>query len=194
MVFIKFILRSWETGRKTSLSFFTLKCVNINRREIKRKSYCLHWIWKKFLLSELLMCKIHTGSDTTESKYTKRTYAKKKNYYYLLYSYNFNLIKNTHLRHVTVHYFSVLYNRKPYFSVLDIPINLYFFRIVHYVREVTRWFCHLFTGACINGGTFNDNSYKIKVYRFLALWLDKDTVTYFFLFVHNSMNFSICKP
>jgi hypothetical protein len=47
----------------------------------------------------------------------------------LLYSYYFNPIKNTHLRHVTVHYFSVLYNRKPYF-----------FRIVHYVREVTRWF------------------------------------------------------
>jgi hypothetical protein len=33
----------------------------------------------------------------------------------LLYIYNFHLIKNTHLRHVTVHYFSVLHNRKPYF-------------------------------------------------------------------------------
>jgi hypothetical protein len=34
----------------------------------------------------------------------------------LLYSNNFHPIKNTHLRHVTVHYFSVLYNRKPYWT------------------------------------------------------------------------------
>jgi hypothetical protein len=53
-------------------------------------------------------------------------------------TYNFNPIKNTHLRHVTVHYFSVLYNRKPYFFRIGRPISPYFFRIVHYVREVTR--------------------------------------------------------
>ena len=39
----------------------------------------------------------------------------------LLYSYNFHPIKNTHLRHVTVHYFSVLYNRKPYFFRIGRP-------------------------------------------------------------------------
>jgi hypothetical protein len=35
--------------------------------------------------------------------------------------------------------FPVLYNQKPYvFSVLDIQDG--FYRSVHYVREVTRWF------------------------------------------------------
>jgi hypothetical protein len=48
-------------------------------------------------------------------------------YYTLLYSYNFNLIKNTHLRHVTVHYFPVLYNRKPYFFRIAHPILGFFF-------------------------------------------------------------------
>jgi hypothetical protein len=47
--------------------------------------------------------------------------------YTLLYSYNFNPIKNTHLRHVTVHYFSVLYNRKPYFSRIGRPDKSVFF-------------------------------------------------------------------
>ena len=59
-------------------------------------------------------------------------------YKILLYNYDFHPIKNTHLRHVTVHYFSVLYNQKRIFSVLDVPINPYCFRIVHYIREVTR--------------------------------------------------------
>ena len=35
-----------------------------------------------------------------------KLYTDLRNYYLLLYSYNFNPIKNTHLRHVTVHYFS----------------------------------------------------------------------------------------
>ena len=58
----------------------------------------------------------------------------------LLYSYKFNPIKSTHLRHVTVHYFSALYNRKPYFFRIGRPDKSVFFRIVHvhYVREVTR--------------------------------------------------------
>jgi hypothetical protein len=60
-------------------------------------------------------------------------------YYTLLYSYNFNPIKNTHLRHVTYIIFPVLYNRKPYFFRIGHPLR-FFFRIVHYVREVTRWF------------------------------------------------------
>jgi hypothetical protein len=46
-------------------------------------------------------------------------------YRLLLYSYNFNPIKNTHLRHVTVHYFSRIVQHEAVF--------------VHYVREVTRW-------------------------------------------------------
>ena len=57
----------------------------------------------------------------------------------LLYSYNFNPIKNTHLRHVTVDYFSRIVQPEavffPYWTS-----NTFFFRIVHYVREVTRWF------------------------------------------------------
>ena len=61
-------------------------------------------------------------------------------YYHLLYSYYFNPIKNTHLRHVTVHYFPVLYNWKPYFFRFNWMSNTGFFRIVHYVSEVTRWF------------------------------------------------------
>jgi hypothetical protein len=48
-------------------------------------------------------------------------------YHILLYSYNFNPIKNTHLRHVTVHYFSVLYNRKPYFFRIGSPDKSVFF-------------------------------------------------------------------
>jgi hypothetical protein len=60
-------------------------------------------------------------------------------YYTLLYSYNFNPIKNTHLRHVTVNYFSRIVQPEadffPYWTS-----NMFFFRIVHYVREVTRWF------------------------------------------------------
>jgi hypothetical protein len=48
-------------------------------------------------------------------------------YSYLLYSYNFNPIKNTHLRHVTVHYFSILYNRKPYFFRIGRPDKSVFF-------------------------------------------------------------------
>jgi hypothetical protein len=35
--------------------------------------------------------------------------------------------------------FPVLYNRKSYFFVLDVQCG-FFFRIVHYVREVTRCF------------------------------------------------------
>ena len=58
-------------------------------------------------------------------------------YYTLLYSYNFNPIENTHLRHVTVHYFSRIVQPEaiffPYWTS-----NTFFFRIVHYVREVTR--------------------------------------------------------
>jgi hypothetical protein len=62
-------------------------------------------------------------------------------YYWLLYSYNFNPIKNTHLRHVTVHYFYPFCTTgSRIFSVLDVPISPYFFRIVHYVREVIRVF------------------------------------------------------
>ena len=57
----------------------------------------------------------------------------------LLYSYNFNPIKNTHLRHVIVHYLSRIVQPEavffPYWTS-----NTFFFRIVHYVREVTRWF------------------------------------------------------
>jgi hypothetical protein len=45
----------------------------------------------------------------------------------LLYSYNFNPIKNTHLRHVTVHYSSVLYNRKLYFFCIGRPDKSVFF-------------------------------------------------------------------
>ena len=59
-----------------------------------------------------------------------------------LFNYNFNPIKNTHLRHATVHEFSRIVQPAGscIFSVLDVPISLYFSRIVHYVREVTRWF------------------------------------------------------
>jgi hypothetical protein len=61
------------------------------------------------------------------------------NYPLLLYSYNFNPIKNTHLRYVTVHYFSRIVQPEavffPYWTS-----KYGFFRIVHYVREVTRWF------------------------------------------------------
>jgi hypothetical protein len=57
----------------------------------------------------------------------------------LLYSYNFNPIKNTHLRHVTVHYFSCIVQPEavffPYWTSKTV-----FCRIVHYVREVTRRF------------------------------------------------------
>ena len=60
-------------------------------------------------------------------------------YYTLLYSYNFNPIKNIHLRHVTAHYFSRIVQPEavffPYWTS-----NTFFLRIVHYVREVTRWF------------------------------------------------------
>ena len=60
-------------------------------------------------------------------------------YYTLLYSYNFIPIKNTHLRHVTVHYFSRIVQPEavffPYWTSKTV-----FLRIVHYVREVTRWF------------------------------------------------------
>jgi hypothetical protein len=60
-------------------------------------------------------------------------------YYTLLYSYNFNPIKNTHLRHVTVHYFSRIQQPEAvFFSVFGIQDG--FFRIAHYVREVTRWY------------------------------------------------------
>jgi hypothetical protein len=48
-------------------------------------------------------------------------------------------IKNTHLRHVTVHYFSRIVQPEavffPYWTS-----KTGFFRIVHYIREVTRWF------------------------------------------------------
>ena len=57
----------------------------------------------------------------------------------LLYSYSFNPIKNTHLRHVTVHYFSRIVQPEAVFF-LYWTFNTGFFRIVHYVREVTRWF------------------------------------------------------
>jgi hypothetical protein len=36
--------------------------------------------------------------------------------------------------------FPVLYNWKPYFFRIGRPDKFVFFRIVHYVREVTRWF------------------------------------------------------
>ena len=54
-------------------------------------------------------------------------------YYTLLYSYNFNPIKNTHLRHVTVYYVSRIVQPEAVFY----PV---FFRIVHYVKEIARWF------------------------------------------------------
>ena len=57
----------------------------------------------------------------------------------LLYSYNFNPIKNIHLRHVTVHYFSRIVQPEAIFSPYWTS-NTFFFRSVHYVREVTRWF------------------------------------------------------
>ena len=56
----------------------------------------------------------------------------------LLYSYNFNPIKNTHLRHVTVHYFFRIVQPEAVFFPYWMS-NTFFFRIVHYVREVTRW-------------------------------------------------------
>ena len=58
---------------------------------------------------------------------------------YLLYSYNFNPIKNTHLRHVTVHYFTRIVQPEAVFSPYWTS-NTFFFRIVHYAREVTRRF------------------------------------------------------
>jgi hypothetical protein len=61
-------------------------------------------------------------------------------YYTLLYSYNFNPIKNTHLRHVTVHYFSRVVQPEAVYFPHWTSNTLFFFRIVHYVREVTRWF------------------------------------------------------
>ena len=57
----------------------------------------------------------------------------------LLYSYKFNPIKSTHLRHVTVHYFSRIAQPESVFFRIGHP-RRFFFRIVHYVREVTRWF------------------------------------------------------
>ena len=60
-------------------------------------------------------------------------------YYTLLYSYNLNPIKNTHLRHVTVHYFSRIVQPEAVFFPYWMS-NKFFFRIVYYVREVTRWF------------------------------------------------------
>jgi hypothetical protein len=38
---------------------------------------------------------------------------------------------------MTVQYFPRIVQPE---AVLDVPISPYFFRIVHYVREVTRWF------------------------------------------------------
>jgi len=51
----------------------------------------------------------------------------KKAMYYiqLSYSCNFNPIKNTHLRHVTVHYFSRIVQRKPYFFRIGRPIRFF---------------------------------------------------------------------
>ena len=81
------------------------------------------------------------------------------NYKSSLYNYNFNPIKNMHLRHVIVHYFSRIVQPEAYFFRIGRPDKSvffsYYFRIAHYVREVARWF--LSSGACINGGTFNVN-------------------------------------
>ena len=52
----------------------------------------------------------------------------------LLYSYNFNPIKNTHLRHVTVHYFPLLYNRKPYFFRIGRPDKSVFFFVLYIMK------------------------------------------------------------
>jgi hypothetical protein len=49
-----------------------------------------------------------------------------KNNSLLLYSYNFNPIKNIHLRHVTVHYFSRCVHREPYFFGIWCQIRLFF--------------------------------------------------------------------
>ena len=91
---------------------------------------CAHYLSGNYLETNIFIqvsivilswINVHCSSER------RKIYCSIMYYFLLLYSYNFNPIKNTHLRHVTVHYFSVLYNRKPYF-----------FRIVHYVREVTR--------------------------------------------------------
>ena len=59
----------------------------------------------------------------------------------LLYSYNFNPIKNTYLRHMIVLYFSRIVQPKavyfPYWTSNTEKIRL---PVAHYVREVTRWF------------------------------------------------------
>ena len=54
--------------------------------------------------------------------------------------YNCNPIKKAHLRHVTVHYFSRILQPEAVFFPYWIIQYGFFFRIVHYVREVTRWF------------------------------------------------------
>jgi hypothetical protein len=72
--------------------------------------------------------KIRTYLDVQYGKNTASGCTiRKNNVRFLLYSYNFNPIKNTHLRHVTVHYFSVLYNRKPYFFRIGRPDKSVFF-------------------------------------------------------------------
>ena len=60
-------------------------------------------------------------------------------YYTLLYSYDFNPIKNTHLRHVTVYYVSRIVQPEAVFYPYCTS-NAFFFRIVHYVKEIARWF------------------------------------------------------
>ena len=49
-------------------------------------------------------------------------------YYTLLYSYNFNPVKNTHLRHVTVHYFSRIVQPETVFFPYWIS-NTFFFAL-----------------------------------------------------------------
>ena len=85
--------------------------------------------------------KIRTYRDAQYGKNTASGCTmRKNNVRFLLYSYNFNPIKNTHLRHVTVHYFSRIVQPEAIFFPYWTSNTFFFLRIVHYVREVNRWF------------------------------------------------------
>ena len=129
-------------------------------------------------------------------------------YCLLLYSYNFNPIKNTHLRHVTVHYFSVLYNRKPYFFRIGRRDKSVFFSyctlckgsnslifvicLLELVIIVEHSMIILIELKYIVSLPFDWTLNKTFWFDLILIWRTLSPI--FFSFVHNSMNFSICKP
>ena len=85
-------------------------------RNVKRQHDSQYNCLNKIIINRLLYSVMYTMERYCTSLYCiENPYWTRRR----IHSYNFNPIKNNHLRHVTVHYFP---------------------RIVHYVREVTRWF------------------------------------------------------